>query len=420
MKQDDFVEVMQDVMPQLVEQAISGLKREAADDTTGHVDKSARTEQLSVEPLPSQFLSAQGASDLWQTLQSGAPHEVLIAQHIQKRMQKELHHSNNEPWLQAQIDAAKIQEWNTLSDKQAVRLLSPAESAWVKKHQSHRIMGSRFVLVKKAEEDIIENGVSPDPHDPTHWKVKARWCLQGHLDPDLSSKAQEGLLQSPTLSQMGRMVWFQLLSSHKWLMQLGDIKGAFLEAGPLDAKYRPLFARLPAGGLPGASEDQLVEVLGNVYGQNDAPSSWYKVFDEEVQKAGFLRSRFDSCLYYLRDDQNKLCGILGSHVDDTVTGGQGDKYMHSLAYLKHRFSYRKWRTSEGEFCGCHYVQDPVTKETRMNQKTFAMGLKPAYLPASRRSKRAAPLDNKEISVLRAINGSLNCLQAKADPICLHK
>eukprot|EP00435_Cladocopium_sp_Y103_P021891 s1135_g5.t1 len=415
LKHDDFVEVMQDVLPQLVDQAVGGLKREAADESSGHVDKSARTEQLSVEVMPSQFLSAHDANELWNTLQSGAPHEVLIAQHIQKRMQKELHHSNNEPWLQAQIDAAKIQEWNTLTDKQAVRLLSPAESAWVRKHEHHRIMGSRFVLVKKAEEDIVENGIAPDPHDPTHWKVKARWCLQGHLDPDLSSKAQEGMLQSPTLSQMGRMVLFQLLSSHKWLMQLGDIKGAFLEAGPLDPRFRPLYARLPAGGLPGATDDQLVEVLGNVYGQNDAPSSWYKVFDDEVHKAGFSRSRFDSCLYYLRDSANRLVGILGSHVDDTVTGGKGPEYEKALAYLKHRFPYRKWRTAEGEFCGCHYRQDPQTMEIHMSQKTFAQGLRPAYMPASRRAKRTAPLDGKETSILRAINGSLNWLASQSRP-----
>ena len=149
------------------------------------------------------------------------------------------------PWLQAQVDAAKTLEWNTLSEKQAVRLLSPAEAAWVRKHKSHRIMGSRFVIVKKAVEDLIETGGTPDPENPTHWKVKARWCLQGHLDPDLSSKAREGALQSPTLSQMARMVLFQLLSSFKWTLQLGDIKGAFLEAGPLAERYRPLFAWLP-------------------------------------------------------------------------------------------------------------------------------------------------------------------------------
>ena len=346
---------------------------------------------------------------------SGSSHEVLIAQHIQKKMQKELPHSNNEPWLQAQVDAAKTLEWNTLADKQAVRFLSPTEAAWVRKNRAHRIMGSRFVLVKKAMEDLVENGITPDSSNPTHWKVKARWCLQGHLDPDLTTKAQSGALQSPTLSQMARMVIFQLLASHRWMLQLGDIKGAFLEAGPLDPKYRPLYAWLPPGGIPGVNSECLVEVLGNVYGQNDAPSSWYKVFDDEVQKAGFVRSRFDACLYYLRDDQNRLCGILGSHVDDTVTGGSGDKYLKALEYLKHRFPYRKWRQSEGEFCGCHYRQDPGNFEISMNQKMFAENLKPAYIPAQRKSQRTAPLSAKEVTVLRGINGSLNWLASQSRP-----
>ena len=38
--------------------------------------------------------------------------------------------------------------------------------------------------------------------------MKARWCLQGHLDPDLSEKAMQGDLQSPTLSQVGRNLIF--------------------------------------------------------------------------------------------------------------------------------------------------------------------------------------------------------------------
>eukprot|EP00435_Cladocopium_sp_Y103_P057373 s281_g19.t1 len=417
MQHDDFVEVMQDVIPHMVEETVNSLKREAGDAGEGHVDKSARnlaSEQLSVQHV-STNVSSSDAHELWNALQSGASHEVLIAQHIQKRMQKELPHSNNVPWLQSQVDAAKTLEWNTLSEKQAVRLLSPAEASWVRKHKSDRIMGSRFVIVKKAAEDVIETGGTPDPENPTHWKVKARWCLQGHLDPDLSSKAREGALQSPTLSQMARMVLFQLLSSFKWTLQLGDIKGAFLEAGPLDARYRPLYAWLPPGGIPGADSAQLVEVLGNVYGQNDAPASWYKVFDDEVHKAGFCRSSFDACLYHLRDDDGKLCGLLGSHVDDTVTGGFGAKYDKALAYLRNRFPYRKWRTSEGEFCGCHYKQDVVTKEIVMSQKNFALNLKPAHIPARRRVQRDAPLDSKEISVLRAINGSLNWLSSQSRP-----
>ena len=199
-------------------------------------------------------------------------------------------------------------------------------------------MGSRFVIVKKPEEDLVETGQAVDPNNLNHWKVKARWCLQGHLDPDLSAKATAGQLQSPTLSQMGRTVLFQLMSSHRWQLQLGDVKGAFLEAGPLPKCYRPLYARIPAGGIPGVDEECLLEVLGNVYGQNDAPAAWYKVFNEEVLKAGFERSKFDNCLYWLKEN-GRLVGALGAHVDDTATGGNGEKYQKALAYLRHRFPY---------------------------------------------------------------------------------
>ena len=253
---EDFVEVLTEVLPKMLEDAVQSTKRGATESTEEPQPKVPRreNEQLSVQPSACDdgSLTTADARELWNNLQNGATHEVLYAQYLQKRMQKELHHSNNEPWLQGQVDAAKIAEWNTLSEKQAVRLLSSAEAAWVKKHTPNRIMGSRFVLTRKAQEDIIETGQTPDVNNHEHWKVKARWCLQGHLDPDLSSKAVSGMLQSPTLSQMGRMVLFQLLSSNKWVLQLGDIKGAFLEAGPLDPKYKPLYAWLPAGGIPGA------------------------------------------------------------------------------------------------------------------------------------------------------------------------
>ena len=316
MQHDDFVEVLSEVLPHMIDNAVHSSKRTAPASDSEPAPKMSRTEQMSVQHEQGDpfSMTSSDAEQLWESLQQGQRHEVLIAQYLQKRMQKELPHSNNEPFVQAQIDAAKTLEWNTLSEKNAVRLLSVSESEWVKKHRANRIMGSRFVITKKALEDLVENGLSADPLKPDHWKVKARWCLQGHLDPDLSSKAQAGMLQSPTLSQMGRMVLFQMLASHRWTLQLGDIKGAFLEAGPLNPRYRPLYAWLPAGGLPGADSAQLVEVLGNAYGQHDAPASWYKVFDDEVLTTGFCRSKYDPCLYYMRDTSGKLCGVLGSMI----------------------------------------------------------------------------------------------------------
>ena len=423
MQHDDFVEVMQEVLPQMLEAATRGTKRESSDSTDAPASKHVKashgheTHAVQHEVLAARHeLSSSEAHELWQDFMKDGNHEALIAQFMQKRAQKEIPHSRNEPWLQAQVDAAKVKEWNTLIDKQAVRLVPKHKADWILKHQKHRIMGSRFVIVKKAMEDVIENGIIPDPNNAEHWKVKARFCLQGHLDPDLSQKASQGMLQSPTLSQIGRTVLFQMMSSHRWQLQLGDVQGAFLEAGPIPQQYRPLYTWVPPGGIPGAEDFQLIEVLGNVYGQNDAPAAWYKVFDAAVLQTGFQRSKYDPCLYFLRSSKtNKLIGVLGSHVDDTATAGEGEEYQHALNLLRQRFPYRKWRLNEGQFCGSHYKQDPTDMSILMTQEDFADKLKPAFIPTTRRKQRASQLTAKEISVLRGINGSLNWLAGQTRP-----
>ena len=204
----------------------------------------------------------------------------------------------------------------------------------------------------------------------------------------------------------------QLIASHGWDLQLGDIKGAFLEAGPLPQKFRPLFARQPAGGIPGVPKDAVLEVIGNVYGQNDAPLAWHKTFDETACQIGWERSKFDSCLYYLRDG-NTLVGIMGVHVDDTALGGSGEKFTNAVTALRQRFPYRKWRCGEGEFCGSYYVQNKKTKAISLSQKLFAEKLRPAAIPKS--ASNDDKLSDSQIRILRAINGSLNWLASQSRP-----
>ncbi len=130
----------------------------------------------------------------------------------------------------------------------------------IKEEYGHRFIGSRFVLTRKP----LEEGGIVDADNLESYEVKGRWCLQGHLDPDLDVKALEGKLQSPTLSQMGRMVLMQVLASSNWKLQLGDIKGAFLEADPLKDRFRSLYAHQPPGGIPGLPDDAVIEILGIV------------------------------------------------------------------------------------------------------------------------------------------------------------
>ena len=361
MRKQDFVDMMREVVPRVIEHAT----QPEASPSSSH----AETHKPSLESLDpaeppssrqrvdavSEVLTVEEVSELCQQFEDpNMSHEIMMASYLQKKTSKELPHSNNHPDLQSLIDESKKAEWSTIVDKQAVRIHYGKRAAQLLKSHPDRFIGSRFVITRKAADEsrpIVDD-------DPSTYRVKSRWCLQGHLDPDLDRKVQDGLLQSPTLSQTGRMLVMQLISSFQWELQLlGDIKGAFLEAGPLPAKFRPLFARLPPGGIPGLPRDVVVEVIGNVYGQNDAPLAWHRTFDSEAVQTGWERSKFDPCLYFLREN-SKLVGVMGVHVDDTALGGSGPKFQEAVKALRQRFPYRKWRVGRGEFCGAFFYTGP--------------------------------------------------------------
>ena len=309
LNQDDFVDVMREVVPQLVEDVIMSR------DKRPRSPEAASSEPEAQRPRMEEALSVQEVSSLLDIADTQS-WECLMSEYLKKKMSKELHHSNNPPTLQQKIQMGKRTEWETIVSKpHAVRIHYGKAAKKIKTEQPHRFIGSRFVLTRKP----LEEGVEVDPNNWDTFTVKGRWCLQGHLDPDLTVKAEKGMLRSPTLSQLGRMSLMQVIASQGWDLQLGDIRGAFLEAGPLEESFRPLFAHQPPGGIPGLPEDAVIEVTGNVYGQNDAPAAWFKEFSSYVKTIGWRQSVLDPCLFVLRDRRSEaLIGIMGVHVDDTA------------------------------------------------------------------------------------------------------
>ena len=354
MREQDFLEMMKEVVQRLLEHATS-----PAGAQTDSQKRPLESPESAVEPPSSrarindaealnvhEALSVEEVNELchqWEDPQVSI--EVMLVNYLQKKTNKEIPHSNNVSTVQAMVDESKLAEWQTILDKQAVKVHYGRRAKELAEKHADRFIGSRFVITKKP----MEENQPIDDSDSSTFRIKSRWCLQGHLDPDLDRKVQDGLLQSPTLSQMGRMLTMQLIASHGWDLQLGDIKGAFLEAGPLPARFRPLFAKQPAGGIPGLPPEAIIEVTGNVYGQNDAPLAWHRTFDEEACRIGWERSKFDPCLYFLREE-SKLIGVMGVHVDDTALGGAGKKFNDAVTALRARFPYRKWRCNSGEFC----------------------------------------------------------------------
>ena len=220
------------------------------------------------------------------------PYTALLAGALARRARKELSLKGASKELRTKAVSAQALEIDNLITKGCLRPVRGAEAMEVLRRYPDRFIPGRFVMTEKQEED-----------QPI--KVKARWCLRGDLDPDLTSCIQEGKLQSPTITSYGRAVCLQMIASHRWDLQFGDVQCAFPEARST-TRPKPLFTRLPKGhSIPGFGDEEVLEVTGNLYGKNDAPYEWWKEYDTYLKGLGFQASRFDPCLYLLRED-NRL------------------------------------------------------------------------------------------------------------------
>ena len=127
-----------------------------------------------------------------------------------------------------------------------------------------------------------------------------------------------------------------------------------------------------------------------------------------------LAHKLDSCLYFRHGSDGQLQGVLGAHVDDTITGGSGDKYSAAIEMLKARFPFRKWRTGEGEFLGTVYKQLD-NGEIIFHQKESAEHIRPISIAKERVKKPWLSATDKDISALRAVNGALGWISSQTRP-----
>ena len=125
-----------------------------------------------------------------------------------------------------------------------MRILSGDSAETAKIQFVDRFIPSRFVVTR------------PNPGE-----FKARWCLRGDLDPDFTELVGSGSTQSPAVPQLGRRLLCQMIVSNGWSQQLGDIRGAFLEADSLDRKQGPLYSSLPPGRIPRVPDDAAIQHL---------------------------------------------------------------------------------------------------------------------------------------------------------------
>ena len=262
-----------------------------------------------------------------------------------------------------------------------------------------RIMSSRWVLTWKMD-DKVQGGQ----------KAKARLVVRGYQDPELHQVDTD----SPTLSRDARMILLQVVSSSHWRVQNFDIKTAFLR-GKSDGRKLAMEPVSELRRLMKLADDEVCILEGNAYGRVDAPVLFYKEFRRHLESVGFEAHPLDNCLYILRNkrDPTKLDGILGTHVDDGIGGGN-HHYDTAIKELQKSLPFGSQEFDRFKFTGLDIEQLPDFS-IKVSQKDYIHRIDPIEISKDRRGQKDAAINHFELQSLRGLCGSLQYAAVHSRP-----
>ena len=342
-------------------------------------------------------------------LPAGQPddvHEVCAAGGRKEKIWSKMSPSERTLWKEAAVKG-----WSAYVDNDAVKVLSLQESLAVRKELARkgeldRIMTPRFVLTDK-NDGLRTEGANLPPAPSARLVVpgfKDRANLEGEIRRD-----------APTGSRLSQHLLLCLVAYHSatWNLLAADVKSAFLKGdpfvtrelyiGPTNEKTGPEIP-LPRGCL--------AKVLKGVFGLADAPRQWWLKLASSLERRGWVRSALDQAVWFLWSgpERKTLCGMIISHVDDLLLGGNA-LAEKSLLQVGDELGFREVTRNSFTWCGKFFDKKPDGSVT-LSMKTYHENLREVTLSKSRRSDVAALLTPFEHRQLRAVLGSLQWLVAQ--------
>jgi hypothetical protein len=228
----------------------------------------------------------------------------------------------------------------------AVRIHRGAKAKELRAKYADRLIPSRWLDKWKDMGDDYEIPLTPkeraEANVATHLGAKSRWILQGFHDPDIAILNRS----VPTPETSDVPLCLQMLASILAEAWIGDIKGAFSQ-GLRGQRSQPLFALPPPGGIPGESDDILIEILAEIYGLISGPPGWRRSLFTTLKQAGFKAHPLAPCVVIMYEDlkgvKEQFSGLVCVETDDLLGGGIGPKYDKAVKFLREEYTFGKWK-----------------------------------------------------------------------------
>ncbi|CAL1166460.1 unnamed protein product [Cladocopium goreaui] len=307
----------------------------------------------------------------------------------------------------AQFEVAAQSGWQVWVDNDAVEPLTETEAAEVRsrlksKGEMHKILHPRYVYTDK------HDGLRT-PSNPLPVKASARLVVPGYQDLTAHNVRKD----APTCSRISFHLLLILTSSNLWNLLSADVKAAFLKGELFGPEERELFIGQIRSSCQGEPQlplglGQLARLRKGIFGLSDSPRRWYLRLHKSLTALGWERSTIDAATWFLwSSDRSSLDGMIVSHVDDLMMGGNA-RAEKSLEALGAELGFGSLERGSFVYCGKRVTQHADHSIT-LDMKEYHANLRPAPLAAHRKQTPDAPLTLSEQKQLRAVLGSLQWL-----------
>ena len=255
-----------------------------------------------------------------------------------------------------------------------------------------KVVGMRWLLSWKIDDD-------------NNKKAKARAIVLGYQDPRYSERPTA----APTPSRAGRQLFLQMTAWRQWVLEKGDISGAFLQGDDLEEEIwcRPVKEITQAYGL---ADDSVMLMKKAAYGLVQAPLHWHKSVNKYLQTLGYRQLEVEPCCWIWTDKAGVVRSAVHAHVDDFLFAGAAGCAEHQglIQALKTRFKWGTWESQCFVQCGIEIQQNP-DYSIDMRQSKFINDLEEIRLSRDRSRVTESPTTDHEKTMLRGALGSLSWL-----------
>ena len=234
-------------------------------------------------------------------------------------------------------------------------------------------------------------------------KSKARLVARGFEESQISHIPKD----SPTCSTEALRIILAIMAQNQWKPNSVDIKTAFLQGIPIS---RNLYIRPPREAN---ASGKIWKLNKCVYGLADASLQWYCRVKDILLECSAMISKVDPAVFYWKDENNDVHGILACHVDDFIWGGDQMFVEAVIPKLRSMFNVGREETETFKYVGIELEQRE--KILHLRQQDYVNNLVPIELSKARSMQQDYPLTNEEHDKFRSKIGQILWVARQSRP-----